>query len=589
MDLESECSALESVEDNDVITPETLLNVSGTNIEKNGHCRVEHDDNLRVEMKEDGDDEVTESVNSSPLTVQSPEGSIGSSTPSAAKGYGLRKWRRIRRDASQEGGSNADSSKILKRGLSISSQNLRKAVGSIGLSDDGTQVTEALVTIMKAVAKKAVVTSNNLAVGPSSAAENREDHGSNSSTAGSAPRLSYDAPAMVENAWDHKNKIRSLSGKNLGNSFQRVQQHGRGKLETSKKPRGERVKIEKENSHSSLESDSRSLNFVFMQAANSGTGNGRQSTKYDGENSDEAQGGEERGCSFRENVLQEDLGAELSWEIKEEKSENHGSSTDRDSLGDSISMLESAQEALEKEIQKLREIGSENTLAFNDSELNSADPKVDEPSSSDLFQLGEIRPNSPQYLESQMINLNQNVNILESKLEEAKATLEVKETEVIELEATLNSRRSPQKSAGLNMELQKEEDREIVTELESLFKQKIEAEVEYLAISRTIQNLRVAAVDQITLLEERKALAAEQAQMVNKLEDAKSKATMLKRRAEMLEMSCGDIIETDEVLKLQKRVCKFTSCFFIQLILLVVVVGLFVLQLSPRYEEVVPT
>lgn len=241
------------------------------------------------------------------------------------------------------------------------------------------------------------------------------------------------------------------------------------------------------------------------------------------------------------------------------------------------------------EIQKLREIGGEHTLAFDDSELNSADPKVDEPSSSDLFQLGEIRPNSPQHLESQMINLNQNVNILESKLEETKATLEVKEAKVVELEATLNSRWSPQKSTGLNIELQKEEDREIETELESLFKQKIEAEVEYLAISRTIQKLRVAAVDQITLLEERRALAAEQAQMMNKLEDAKSKATMLKRRAEKLEMSCGDIIETDEVLKLQKRVCKFTSCFFIQLILLVVVVGLFVLQLSPRYEEVVPT
>lgn len=346
MDLKSECSELESVEDNDAITPETLLNVSGTNIENNGHCRVEHDDNLRVEMKEDGDDEVTESINSSPLTVQSPEGSIGSSPPSVAKGYGLKKWRRIRRDVSQEGGSNADSSKILKRGLSNSqnsSQNLRKPVGSIGVSDDGTRMTEVFVTIMKAV-----VTPNNLAVGPSSAAENREDHGSNSSTAGSAPRLSYEAPVVVENAWDHKNKMRSLSGKNLGNLFQRVQQHGKGKLATSKKPKGERVKIEKENSHSSMESDSRSLNFVFMQAANSWTSNGRQSTNYDGENSDEAQGDEERGCSFRENVSQEDLGAELSWEIKEEKSENHGSSTDQDSLGDSISMLESAQEALEK-------------------------------------------------------------------------------------------------------------------------------------------------------------------------------------------------------------------------------------------------
>lgn len=44
----------------------------------------------------------------------------------------------------------------------------------------------------------------------------------------------------------------------------------------------------------------------------------------------------------------------------------------------------------------------------------------------------------------------------------------------------------------------------MVAELEELFKQKVEAEVEYLAILRTIQTLRVASVDQITVLQEQK-------------------------------------------------------------------------------------
>jgi hypothetical protein len=63
---------------------------------------------------------------------------------------------------------------------------------------------------------------------------------------------------------------------------------------------------------------------------------------------------------------------------------------------------------------------------------------------------------------------------------------------------------------------------------------------------------------------------------------------MLKKEAEE-EKYCGDMIGTEEVLKMQRRVCKITSCFFIQFIFLVMVFWLFVLQLSPRSGMVVPT
>jgi DNA-binding SARP family transcriptional activator len=44
------------------------------------------------------------------------------------------------------------------------------------------------------------------------------------------------------------------------------------------------------------------------------------------------------------------------------------------------------------------------------------------------------------------------------------------------------------------------------TEFEGLFKQKIEDEVAFMAIRRTIQNMKVVAGDRLTLLEERSAL-----------------------------------------------------------------------------------
>ncbi|KAA8523488.1 hypothetical protein F0562_009911 [Nyssa sinensis] len=141
--------------------------------------------------------------------------------------------------------------------------------------------------------------------------------------------------------------------------------------------------------------------------------------------------------------------------------------------------------------------------------------------------------------------------------------LKAKEVKVIELEATLESNKSSKEEMRSTIELQQKNHREMEAELEGLFKQKIEAEIEYLAISGAIQKLRVGAVDQITIIEEQKSLALEQARMLSKLGDAESKAAMLKRQAEKLGTYCRDFVENDKVLKLQ--------------------------SLSPRYAGVVPT
>lgn len=221
------------------------------------------------------------------------------------------------------------------------------------------------------------------------------------------------------------------------------------------------------------------------------------------------------------------------------------------------------------EIQKLREIGTEPVSNFEDSTVETSLPSE--------FASG--------FSETEVVSLKRNMNLLESKLEEANAELRVKEAKVIELESALKSNESPN---GKIESLQKNHI-EMEAELEGFFKQKIEAEVEYLAISRTIEKLRVDAVDHFALFKEQKTLASEQAQVLDELGDVESKAAKLKTQAEKLETKYEDVVLTEEVLRLQNRVCQVTYCLFMQLILLVLVFVFFLLQLSPHYEGVVPT
>ncbi|KAF2298186.1 hypothetical protein GH714_016909 [Hevea brasiliensis] len=493
MDLEGENSALESVEDNELTTnPDSVsgLDQNKDKFKANGSCSNEIH-NLATSRiiganTEHLDGQVKEgAVNFNPITAKSPV--VGSTT--ITKGYGLRKWRRIKREVVKDANTGADNSKVLKRGLSSS----------------GIKQTNLL---------SAEIKQNN--------SENSEDRSSKSSTAASAPRLRYELPAVLGYLRE-KNRSKNFSWKSVASSTQRVPQ-GKGRAESSKKPRGERVKMEKENSHSSMESDSRSSNFVFMQGVYSVTSNGNQSENYDGENSDDGHAGEQQFCEEIqtgygqenvgevENASQDDLAADAPWEDKEEKSESHQPSADQDPLVESLVTLQTVQEALESEVLKFEEIGKISSIPVDST---STDRRIHESSSCDLFDSENIRQSSS--LESQVLSLTENVKYLESKLEEANAMLTVKESRVVELENTLIRGKSPTEESGNAIKLQQEKSREIESELESLFKQKIEAEVEYLILTRTIQKLRVVAGDQLTFFEQQEALAGEQEQMLNKL------------------------------------------------------------------------
>uniref|UniRef100_A0A6N2L000 WPP domain-containing protein n=1 Tax=Salix viminalis TaxID=40686 RepID=A0A6N2L000_SALVM len=567
MDLESESSALESVEDNELtttiptITPDCASNHGdgdgdNSKINANGSCSngIIHD------MGTNGNDDTNtlphdgefkegvgiEQVGKSPSsTAISP---AGGSPPT--KGFGLKKWRRIRRDVVKDASADADNSKVLKRVFSGAVnpakqinlnpvEVLQNSDGSVGSANLFRNVAlgDAFVTHGSSLESRFVVES---AFPAGMDSENSEDRSSKSSTAASAPRVRHDLPTVSGYSWD-RNRVKSLSGKGVGSSSQRVQQ-GKEWVENGKKPRGERVKIEKENSHSSMESDSRSSNFVFMQGDYSVTSNGKQSGRsmiYDGENSDEAHEGEQQfsgephsgyGQENAEDVSEDELAAEASWTDKGEKRADHRPSADQDQWVESILSLQSVQKALENEVKKLGEIGKVSDVV----EVSSlADPEIHGSSLYEKLDSESFKESSS--MELQVLSLTQNVKYLESSLELAKAKLKMKEVMVAELEASLNGDKSPKEESASATELQQEKSREIEKEIEGLFMQKIEAEIKCLALTRSLQKLRVAAGDPITLFEEQQALAGEQVQMLNKLGEAEIKAASLKKQAVELE------------------------------------------------------
>ncbi|XP_055802331.1 WPP domain-interacting protein 2-like [Solanum dulcamara] len=310
------------------------------------------------------------------------------------------------------------------------------------------------------------------------------------------------------------------------------------------------------------------------KSVGNGTKGGR-SMNHDGELNDQAQDrerpvDEELQADFdRRNdrevgsVSHEDRATESHQEFEGEKSVNHCSSTDHDPMPDPLSTLQALQEALERELWRFRKIKKEDSMIDQplqdvgiSSEFTSGGGDFPGPSTSEQSQSRDGMRHSFDSLDSEVVSLKQYAIPLQNNLCEAAELVQIS--------------------------------RDNESELEGLHRQKIEAEVEYLTVSRAVKKLRVAAVDQVNLLEEQKKLASEQAQIVKKLGDAELKATMLKTQVKELENCCEDIMSIDVMLKLQKRICKYSTCFLLQLALLAVL-GLFLLQIPYDFTGVVPT
>lgn len=533
MDSGSERSPRESVEDNG----EFKIGIVGESaLHDNGSCDVENNDidsRIPADVKGKGA-QVSGQSNSLPDMETTPQ--VSPSSSSTKKGFGLKKWKRIKRDVNRSGSNIVDSGKMSIQEPAESIVHHSKRTQTY---KDRPQKSEGSVSSVTPLVGGmdffAMLNDAGLSINPSIDAgadsENSEDQSSKSSTAASIPKVRYDM-----------GKIGSSSGKNLTHSPQGGQQ-GKVQSELIKKARGEHVNIKEGNSLSSLESDSHSSNFVFMQGVYA-TSNGLQSDmpihhareSADEGNYSEHQVSEGLQASYRSgdggggyrDISPEDGSADSNCKVKAERSEN-GSSSDQDPLVESLVALQSAQEALEKEVLMIKEINSATS--------------VDELVSDTQPEMGDVG-------------------------------LKVQETS------------SGQFPFGVGIETTKEY---VLAELEDLFERKIAAEVEYLTILRTIQNLRVAAVNQTTNVRDQKLSASEQGQILKNRSDTVNEDANLKTEAEKLENFNEDLASADETLKLQKRLCKRTSFFFIQLICLLIFLGVFMSRLSPDYAGVVPT
>ncbi|XP_039028465.1 WPP domain-interacting protein 2-like [Hibiscus syriacus] len=618
MDLGSERSTLELVEDNEA-AQNTIHHAADDKIKikhaddhgskDNGSCtnddptqrsdtdQTDESNALTADNHVKGTAETVQPMHSPLVSVKSP----GASSSPTTKGYGLKKWRRIKRDFVKDATVTMKSGKIVKRGLT-GSANLDPSKPQHRASPEINQNSGSPHGPMNMFMMHSPNSDSMFTVGAAFASatdsENSEDRSSKSSTAASMPKVRYDLPSVL--GYVHEKHQMNLNGNTVGSSSQRVQQ-GRGRAESSKKARGVRVKIEKENSHSSMESDSRSSNFIFTQGSISVTSNGkkhRNPVNYDGENSDEAQGDEhqiskEVQTAYRkensgdiEELSPDDLAAGLSWEDKDEKGENHQPSPDQDPLVQSILALQSVQEALENELHKLGDIGKEplhdGSVSINGVNVGSAFAYevIHETCSSDQLASEKITNGTSGSLETQVFTLTHKVKYLESKLEEARVVLRAKESRIYELETVQSSRLQKESSTA---ELQQDKYREMELDLEGLFQQKMESEIEFLVLTNEIEKWRGA------VFEEQTTLAGEQEQMLNKLGEVESKAVMLKKQAKELEKYHGNILDVEEVLKMRGRVCKVMSYFFTQLILLVLVFLFLIWQISTHSEVVVPT
>ncbi|CAA7062609.1 unnamed protein product [Microthlaspi erraticum] len=330
--------------------------------------------------------------------------------------------------------------------------------------------------------------------------------------------------------------------------------------------------------------DSRSSNFVFMQGASSSfsgsreTG-GRRMVDYNDESSDhddahtsnrKDQVGEE------EEEEEEGTGDHSQGEsVEESQTKKNGSSDNLDPLTEAFNSYQNLQEALNKELEKFQELGKEETIsslhdgAESSGCIHAGHEGASEASSSHLFGSGNVGELGQTSLDSEILNLVNNVRHLESKLEETKCVLEVKESQIRELEST----RSVSEPCNSGTEIS----------VEDIFQQKVEAEIEYLVFSRSVGDLK----RQIKVVEEEKMLAENEAhKMLSKLGEAETKAENLKNQAQDLQSHCVEITEIQEAKSFKKRVLKTTSCLLLQLGLLFM---LFNLQSTPESEIVVPT
>lgn len=529
-----------------------------------------------------------------------------SSTPT--KGFGLKKWRRIRRkdrvtpeteteleietekdmDRQKEKDSDSESTgRMLKRG---SSNILNENNASPTLPTTATVATTTTPTAFVLPFPVTTNYSNGLAdldSNPNATfnSDNSEDNHSHSHSQRSNSKSST-AASVPKHA---KHRVKNTGAKNMN---QRIQSgKSQPQPDPSKKPRGGNgsvfFELDKESSPlSSMESDSRSSNSVLFRGLSDQvpTPNPLSFDEEDDEEDAchplppsppcEQQPAEQSPVSpTRNKSLSPDSSDQLSSSANQVKSKDHQLPTDRDPLVDSILSLQSAQLALQKEVQKFEEIGRGIYSLCDDSEKTSGDPGYKTDRGSDGWN---------EFTQAYLIKYQRQLN-------EAEGSLREKEERIVELETTIRSMESTQDHVRRAMEQQYKRCIDMEAELQDLFKQKLEADIQSVVMTICTKDLMVK--DQIKFSMEQTSVYSNQANSTRMGVDVENEAIRTQgmiQNPDTLDTNTS-VVGDEELLKMQRGVVKFTKCLIIQLVLLVLVFALFVLQLVPKSAVVIPT
>ncbi|KAL1204889.1 WPP domain-interacting protein 3 [Cardamine amara subsp. amara] len=321
------------------------------------------------------------------IKVESPGGSVHSTR----KGFGLKKWRRIKRDGpvKDEATPIDDGSKLLKRGLT-------------GLVNPPSKHVD-LSSVEARQSSEGSVGSVNMV-----------QHHPGIANGFSPPDLGcmFTVGQTFEKSEEHSGN--SIGAKSVG---------GKIVSGTIKKGSEERVEIKKEKPCSSLDSDLRSSDFVFSSGAVSVGNHGEKDERLMMMNHI---GGFSKDAQVREEVQTYNRSGNGNKEENgDESKQNYSHWVDKDPFADSIRSFATLQEALWKEVQSFQELGKESIpLHSNTDELSSSDQSRNE----------SCREEDSTSSRSKVLILKQKVKHLEHKLEEARAVLEAKETKIQELE-----------------------------------------------------------------------------------------------------------------------------------------------------------
>ncbi|CAO2211365.1 unnamed protein product [Urochloa humidicola] len=522
---------------------------------------------------------VESSAESSAPAAEAEEEAVPNNSPAAAatKGRGLRRWRRIRRGQEQQrdgaatagggvgGAGDEDSTQFNKRRLPLAAgaPKVRHEAPAAEAESSSASVESRFVPPARlGPGLRLLVASAGFSVGSGGAeSDHSEDRSSKSSTAASAlrgvPRHEHAFPFQRErDRLPRSRAAAALHGRNL--------RAARSRADRPRVSYSAAVSAEADNSRSSVESDLRSSNALKARQSVAGRNGVHKVSSDYCDHSDEQQPSEEvRSTGYcKENVSSvvgrsAHISADSGYAVDEAsvgKGQNGRMHSGADCYNEStLLLLQRTQEALENEIEKIMAVGKELTDDF--------DAHDDEWS-------GSV------YLEEPLEEVSDRIKHLESRLEEASALIKEKDLRIHKLEVTAIENTNTLVSQS---------------ELDQLYREKMEAEIYCTILTGAYQASVTLAEDQMALYEAQKSLSEDYKQLGLKLRHTENRAMVLEEMAEKLQVQCKVLSNSSEVLQLQTKASRVTLFCFVQVILLCIAIGTYLMRLSPSSSKVVPT